>query len=408
MKILLADDRVENRYLGQSILENAGFEVVTAANGAEALDKARHDKFDLIVSDIMMPKMDGFQFCRELKHDEQLNKVPFVFYTATYTDAQDEAFARRLGAQDFIVKPVEPEIFLRRIRSVVQNAPAVPQSQATPDEIEYFKEYSHRLVQKLEQKIAEVEAINSELKNVNGTLEERIREKTQSLETKNRELEAFAYSVAHDLRAPLRALNGLSHALLEEYAHCLDATGEHYANRIIKAAERMDTLIRDLLAYSRMAQAVIPISNVSLETVVDEVCEQLGPLLHENKTALEVERPLPSVSGNGQALHQVISNLLVNAMKFVAPGVQPRVRIRAEEKPNLVRLFVEDNGIGIDAEHQSRIFQMFERLHQKEYPGTGVGLALVQKAVDRMNGKVGVSSMPGKGSTFWIELSKPV
>ena len=406
MKVLLADDRIENRYLGQTILENAGYEVTTAANGAEALEKVLHDHFDIIVSDIMMPTMDGFQICRELKQDEQLKTIPFVFYTATYTDAQDEAFARRLGAQDFIVKPMEPEMFVERINTVVQKPPVIPPPPTTPDEVQYFKEYSHRLVQKLEQKIAEVESINRELKDVNETLEERIREKTESLEVKNRELEAFAYSVAHDLRAPLRALNGLSHALLEEYAHCLDTTGEHYATRIIRAAERMDALIHDLLAYSRMAQVELPLSTVSLETVVNDICDQLGPMLLEKKALLTVERPLPSVLGNALALHQAISNLIVNAVKFVAAGIEPRVRIRAEENSETVRLLVEDNGIGIEPEFQSRIFQMFERLHQKEYAGTGVGLALVQKAVERMNGKAGVQSALNKGSTFWIELKK--
>ena len=408
MKVLLADDLVENRYLGQTILENAGYEVVTASNGAEALEKARNDHFDVIVSDIMMPQMDGFQLCRELKHDEQLKAVPFVFYTATYTDPKDEAFARSLGAQDFIAKPVEPDVFVARVNSIVQDGSAIPQPATTPDDVEYFKEYSHRLVQKLEQKIAEVESINQTLKNVNETLEQRIREKTEKLETKNQELEAFAYSVAHDLRAPLRALNGLSHALLEEYAHCLDATGQHYANHIIRAANRMEALIQDLLAYSRLAQVHLPITNVSLDDAVNEVCDQLAPLFRESKAEVNVERPLPSVAGNAHALHQAISNLLVNAIKFVAPGVQPKVRIRTEENAGLVRLFVEDNGIGIELEHQSRIFQVFERLHHNEYPGTGVGLALVQKAAERMNGKVGLVSTPNKGSTFWIELPKAV
>ena len=219
------------------------------------------------------------------------------------------------------------------------------------------------------------------------------------------ELEAFTYTVAHDLRGPLRAMGGLSDLLLEDCSDRLDDEHKDYLRRIKEASARMDLLIRDLLAYSRLCRGEVKREPVDLASVIEVVLEEMAAELAECGAKVEVAGPMPRVLGQSALLGQVVSNLLANAAKFVAPGVEPRIRISAETLDGWVRLRVEDNGIGIPSEHFGRVFRIFERLHpQDAYPGTGVGLAIVQRAIDRMSGRVGVESRVGEGSRFWIEL----
>jgi PAS domain S-box-containing protein len=235
--------------------------------------------------------------------------------------------------------------------------------------------------------------------------EAQLEQRSAELEAANKELNAFAYSVAHDLRAPLRAMEGFSQALLEDYRDRLDHVGQDYARRIASAAQHLDGLIQDLLAYSHLSQAELELLPVDPTRLLKDVQVKLKTVLQERHAQVTVREPLPWVFGHDTTLGQVLQNLLSNAMKFVPPGVQPQVRVWAEERDKLVRLWVEDNGIGIAPEHQERIFRIFERLHGVEtYPGTGIGLAIVRKAVERMGGRVGVESALGQGSRFWMEL----
>ena len=235
-------------------------------------------------------------------------------------------------------------------------------------------------------------------------LEARVSERTAALSELNAELEAFAYTVSHDLRAPLRGMQGLAQALLEDYGETLEPTGRDYATRIAVAAAHMDRLIHDLLTYSRLAHAALKLEVTSLDAIVHDaraqLCEQLAG------ADVAVEGALPSVVGHRATLVQVVVNLLSNAAKYVAPGTRARIRMRAERGNGVVRLWVEDNGIGIAAKHRDRIFKVFERLHGEEmYSGTGIGLAIVRKAVERMGGQAGVEADEGHGSRFWIELA---
>jgi signal transduction histidine kinase len=236
-------------------------------------------------------------------------------------------------------------------------------------------------------------------------LEYRVAERTRELQERNEELEAFGYSISHDLRAPLRAMQGFSQILLDDYSDRLDNDGRRYAGKIVAAATRMDQLIRDLLTYSRVSREQLEPGRVSLSKVVKEAIEQIDAELQSRGAQVKVHEPLPPVVGHEATLSQVVVNLLGNGAKFMPPGRTPELTIRAEPRSGVVRLWVEDNGIGILAEHQERIFRVFERLHApEEYPGTGIGLAIVRKGVERMGGKVGVESSLGTGSRFWIEL----
>ncbi|HYC03512.1 MAG TPA: ATP-binding protein [Azospirillaceae bacterium] len=253
------------------------------------------------------------------------------------------------------------------------------------------------------QDIGERKAAEREVLELNRTLEARVAERTRQLRAANEELERFAYSVSHDLRAPLRAMEGFSAVLLEDYGDRLDAEGRGYLNRIAAAATRMDRLIRDLLDYSRLAREELHSDRVELDQALREARQQIAePLAAARFT---VEEPLPVVRANRAVLVQALANLLSNAVKFVAPGTVPEVRVRAEAADGRVRLLVEDNGIGIAPEHRERVFDVFLRLHaMSEYPGTGIGLAIVRKGVERMGGSVGVGERPGGGSVFWVEL----
>lgn len=245
-----------------------------------------------------------------------------------------------------------------------------------------------------------------ELHELNMELNRRVEERTAEYREMVEQLEAFSYSIAHDLRAPLRAIRVFSQTLLEDYSETLDPVVLDLLRRIDGGGSRMDVLIRDLLEYSRMGRSELSFEPLALDELVNSVVAQCDLESGAVRPQIEVFKPLGRVLGHAATVRQALLNVVGNAVKFVAPGVQPRIRIRSEHRGNdCVRLWVEDNGIGIPAEHQQRIFGVFERLHTGEdYPGTGIGLAIVAKGIRRMGGAVGVESVPGQGSRFWVEL----
>lgn len=237
-------------------------------------------------------------------------------------------------------------------------------------------------------------------------LSQELRTQVDRLGEVNDELRTFAYTVSHDLRAPLRAIQGFANALLEDYANALPAEGRQFTKRVSDAAVRMDGLIQDLLEYSRLSQAEFELGDVNLATVIEAAREHVASELAAARVELALDAGRsPRVRGHERTLIHIVANLLSNAAKFVPQGVSPQVRITAERRGQQVRLWVEDNGIGIAVEHQDRIFRVFERLHGRErYEGTGIGLAIVRKGMQRLGGSTGVDSTLGAGSRFWIEL----
>lgn len=234
-------------------------------------------------------------------------------------------------------------------------------------------------------------------------LERLVNERTASLRSAVAQLEEFSYTVSHDLRAPLRGMKVYAEALLEDFAALLPEEARNYLDRIASTAERLDKMILDVLTFSRISRAEIHLERVPMERLLRRIVED-SPGMHSPQAEIEIA-PLPDVLGHEPSLTQAFSNLLHNAVKFVPPNVIPRIRIHSERNNGHVRFWIEDNGIGIDPKVQHRLFNMFERVHPNlKYDGTGVGLAIVRKAIERMGGTVGLESDGLKGSRFWIEI----
>lgn len=253
---------------------------------------------------------------------------------------------------------------------------------------------------------AELARAQERLEKHAAELEKTVAERTAKLQETIAELERFSYTISHDLRAPLRAMESFSGFVAEDYGDKLDAQGHEYLDRIRSAAQRMDSLIRDVLVYSRTTRTELTPELVDLDQLAEDIVSQYSSL-QPSEARIEIRAPLGVVKGNRTMLTQVLSNLLQNAVKFTIPGQAPRVEVWSEPRDARVRLNVRDHGIGIPKAAQEKIFGIFQQAHGREYEGTGIGLAIVKRAVERMNGEVGVQSEPGQGSTFWIELPAP-
>jgi signal transduction histidine kinase len=274
-------------------------------------------------------------------------------------------------------------------------------------------EEATRFSAQLQEEIKERKQVEEALHQAQGLLTDRARqleslvaERTSELTATNKQLEALIYSIAHDLRAPLRSMQGFSTMLVEEADTNLSESGRGFADRINKSAQFMDALLRDLLAFSRIAQDRVDLTATNLKAVVRSVLSDFEKEIQDTKARVDIAESWPAVLAHEPTLRQVLANLAGNALKFVRPGAPPQIRLHAEEHDWFVRVWVEDNGLGIAPEHQAQIFGIFTRLHGGKYPGTGIGLAMVQKGVERMSGRLGVESIPGQGSRFWFELQK--
>ena len=247
---------------------------------------------------------------------------------------------------------------------------------------------------------------HAQLKALADSLEEQVQDRTAQLTEANEQLEAYGYMVSHDLRAPLRAMVGYTDLLDDEHGESLGSEGRATLERMRAAAARMERLIGDLLDYSRLSRAALVIEPVPLERPLRQALAELAQQLTERAAEVDAATPLPTVLGNEVVLVQVLINLIGNAALYVRAGEPPRIRVRGTSgAKGSTRLTVADDGIGIAPEDQARIFQPFERLHGVErYPGSGIGLAIVRKGIERMGGRVGVESAPGRGSCFWFEL----
>ncbi|MDB6055686.1 MAG: putative Histidine kinase [Verrucomicrobiales bacterium] len=249
----------------------------------------------------------------------------------------------------------------------------------------------------------ELRVAKEKLFETNADLELKVQERTSKLKETLGELEAFSYSVSHDMRSPLRAMQGYSEILSKDYADKLDEEARYLLERIEKGASRLDSLVQDVLTYSKVAKEELVMHPVALDTLVPEVIQAFN----FETASIVVEHPLPKVYGHEAFLSQIFSNLVTNAVKFKPSSRKAEIKVRAETVQEKVIIWVEDNGIGIEPTHFDRIFTIFGRVHaDKKYDGTGIGLSIVKKAVERLGGQIGLESELGKGTRFWFTLKK--
>jgi PAS domain S-box-containing protein len=255
--------------------------------------------------------------------------------------------------------------------------------------------------------VTDLKKTEEALRTLNAELEARVAARTTELEARNRELETFTYSVSHDLKAPLRGLDGYSRLLLEDHADRLDAEGRSFLQSIRRAALNMGQLIDDLLAYSKLERRTMQSAPVDLRALVETLVQERAEEAAEHGATVSVDVPPGTVTADRDGLAQAVRNLLDNALKFTGGAAQPAVAVGGHETPTAVVLWVKDNGVGFEMRFHDRIFDIFQRLHrQEDYPGTGIGLAIVKKALERMGGRVWAESTPGHGATFWLEIPK--
>ncbi len=364
-KILAIDDAAANlRVLGASLDHDYDLEIATS--GEEGLRLARESAPDLILLDVMMPGMDGFETCRRLKADRDLKDIPVIFLTAL-GESESEARGLGLGAADYITKPINVEIALLRIRNLLER-----------------------------------EQLRKELEVHRDHLEELVGERTTELERAVKDLESFSYSISHDLRAPLRAINGFSEILRDAEKDKLSEDGKRILERIARSAVRLAQMIDDILEYSRSGRQSLKTSRVDLRALANKIAEEF----HDEYPGTEIRiGELPAVVGVPSMLTQVLQNLIGNACKFSGRRSSPQVEVGASRVDGEQVFFVRDNGAGFDMQYAEKLFGMFQRMHtDSQYPGTGVGLAIVKRLVERHGGRIWAEAAPDKGATFRFTL----
>jgi signal transduction histidine kinase len=402
-RILIADDLASNIYLLESLLKGNGFEVTSAKNGAEALAAAKKDPPGLIITDILMPVMDGFELCRQWKADERLRAIPFIFYTATYTDPRDEEFAHSLGAERFIVKPQKPEVLVQEVRTVLEES-RVRESrepvQPPVNDQKNLQEYNEVLFRKLEKKVMQLETEIAVRKTAEAQREAMIRE----LEQKNAELVRFTDTVSHDLKSPLLSIRAFLGLLEDDLKTGNSERVAQDIRRISESAQKLDTLITTLLALSRSGKSVDMALPVPLTDLTREAAGLLDATLQQRGITVVFPDNLPVVKGDRQRLLQVMTNLLDNAVKFMGDQKDPRIEVNIRAGTGVPVVCVQDNGMGIRNEDLQKVFGLFERFHP-DISGNGMGLATVKRIIEAHGGKIWVESEgEGKGTAVCFTL----
>jgi signal transduction histidine kinase len=413
MNILTVDDHPVNLKLLQAQLQAEGHAVIAAANGVEALEILGRQRVDAIVSDVLMPRMDGYRLCHEVRRNSSWEAIPFVFYTATYVSPGDEKLCLDLGGDKYLRKPCSADALAAGLREAVVNAAGRRSSAraASLTEPDVMAEYNQRLVAKLEEKQIELQGAMQELQrahqailDLNRDLERRVVERTTELDAANKELETFSYSVSHDLRAPLRSIEGFLQLLRKEYAGRLPDQADETLQRIHDSAVYMGRLIEGLLALARFSRAPLEKETVSVAAIVKQVLDGLRSDREGRNVQVSVG-DLPQCRGDVTLLRQVFVNLLSNAIKYTRLRDPAIIEVGWRDEQGVGVYFVRDNGAGFAMEHAGRLFGVFERMHDGTvFEGIGVGLSIVKRIVERHGGRIWAESEPDKGATFRFTL----
>jgi signal transduction histidine kinase len=392
VRILIVDDNPAKRLSLISILEqNEGLELVEAGSASEALRHLLHEGFAAILLDIHMPDMDGFALAELIRQRDKIRHTPILFITGVHTSEIDRSRGYALGAVDYLFLPVVPE-FLRAKVSVF--ADLFRLRQAIANQAHQMEITKNQLELEVEERRRAEEAIAA----LNQTLEER----AAQLESTNREIEAFAYSVSHDLRTPLRHIEGFSQILTESSAGKLDEESQDALVNIEASVRRMSELIDDLLYLSRVSTSAMNCQEVNISALCHEIAQSLQRSQPDRPTKFVIQSAITTL-GDERLLRVALENLFGNAWKFSSRQAKARIEFGCQESVYYVR----DNGVGFDMAYSSKLFTPFERLHSDdEFPGTGIGLATVQRIIHRHGGRIWAESSVGKGTCFYFTLAQ--
>jgi PAS domain S-box-containing protein len=512
--ILLVDDRADKLLALEAVLSGLGQRLVQARSGKDALRHLLNEEFAVILMDVSMPCMDGFETAALIRKRASSEHTPIIFITSINSSENHVAKGYSLGAVDYMLTPIVPEVLRSKVAVFVELHRKSELIKRQAEEIRRAEESKHQrelatvadrlevetkrnrfftlsldllaiasfddffiqlnpvwegtlgftttelrsrsllefvhpedrtataehlmrikmgtapayfenryrcrdgsfrwlgwtaapfpaeqLVYIFARDITSRKSAESEIKALNVELERRINELTEI----NKELEAFGYSISHDLRAPLRSIRSFAQFLRESSGALLNEEGMDYLRRVESAAKYMDLLLLDLLQYSRLNGTELDLVTVDLDSAVRDVLTSIEREVEDRKADVRVRSGLGSVRGHPATVRQVFYNLVSNGLKFVPPDQKPQIEIWTEPKNGVLRIWVADRGIGIAPQYHQRIFGLFQRLHSNEaYPGTGIGLALVRKGIERMGGRIGLESQSGQGTRFWFELS---
>jgi signal transduction histidine kinase len=382
VNILLVDDQPANLLALEAMLQGLGQNLVKAESGREALKCLLTNDFAVILLDVKMPDMDGFETAALIRQRDKSRDTPIIFLTAADKTHTEAVRGYAVGAVDYLVKPVVPEFVRSKVAVFVE------------------------LAKKNEQLRRQTEQLRESEQAARDLAETRA-ELVRDLEHKNRELESFSYAVSHDLRAPLRRIESFGRALLESQAERLDETGRRFVDRMQEASRQMSQLIDDVLYLSKVSRAELRQQEIDLSGLVETILERL----READPARAVEtrvRPGVIVVGDGRLLRIALTNLLENAWKFTAREPTARIEFGMMTATGEPTYFVRDNGAGFDMAYVDRLFGPFQRLHlASEFPGSGIGLATVQRIIHRLGGRVWAEGLVGQGATFSFTLGRP-
>jgi signal transduction histidine kinase len=361
-RLLIVDDEPTHMTALYHTLEDSGYDVTAFPSAAHALEAFVKQGFDLVLTDLQMPVMDGISFLRAA----QLIDPNLVGIVMTGHGAIETAIAAmKAGAHDYVLKPFK----LNTILPVLARA-------------------------------LEVRRLRMEINH----LQQRVREHMQELESANRELESFSYSVSHDLRAPLRAIHGFSNILVESYSPQLPDEAQQMLGRIMSSSERMSELIEHLLRFSRLSKQAIVKQPIKIQQLVRDVVDELQRATPEYGDHVQI-LPLPDTIGDEVLVRQIFANLLSNAMKFTRQLAKPTIVVGCQQLNDEQVYYVRDNGAGFDMQHADNLFRVFHRLHdQREFEGNGVGLSLVQRIIQRHGGRIWPEAAVNRGATFYFTL----
>jgi two-component system, sensor histidine kinase and response regulator len=410
IEILIAEDSPTQAQRLRYILEQQGYLVTHATNGRLAWEAARLRKPTLVISDVIMPEMTGYELCRRLKEDEHLGDIPVILVT-TLSDPEDVIRGLECHADNFILKPYEEHYLLGRVRFVLLNR-EIRRIEPGGMGVEiFFNGHRHFItadrLQILNLLLSTYDAAIQRNKELIHAKENLHRLNTR-LETANKELESFAYSVSHDLRAPLRHITGFAGLLEQNLGNTLDEGNRRDLAAITDAAKQMEQLIEDLLAFSRMARAEMRRTWVDLDDLVDKTLAGMQAEVQGRNIIWKRSR-LPLAQGDAALLKQVFVNLLSNAIKYTRNRNPAEIEIGCNEDEHEFVIHIRDNGAGFDMRYADRLFGVFERLHRvDEFEGTGIGLASVRRIVQRHDGRTWAEGKPDAGATFYFSLPKNV